>query len=248
MKKTILFLTLAVIGFASCKKGDTIYTSPIVPPYHVDGVRDITLQKSNSFNAYATLDLSIAYENSDQERISLSLEGAPRGLYASFSDTIGYPSFTSQLYLRDSNVAAGRYALKLVSTGSISGRKEFTFNVNVVAAPVTNIFLADTGYNSYTSCGGSNFIQNITAVAGTSGRILFSNFDNSGNQVEATVDGDSTGGYIFIPTQTVNGVTYSSSSSSSNYYNISGGSRNIRVMFIKSSGGSSNSCTLYLNK
>jgi len=251
MKKTLLFLTLAIIGFASCKKEENTYNaSPFVPPYHVEGLTDITIQKSSdpSTPAYGTMRLNFIYENQEQEKITLSVEGAPQGMVTYISDSVGYPSFTSMVNLIDSATAPGNYALKLVVQGRASGRREYAFDVKVLPAPVINNLLAANGYNSYTSCGSVNgFIQNITAVSGSNSRILFSNFDNTGNQIEGIMNGNSNYGYITIPTQTVNGVTYYSNSSSS-YYQINSSNREVRVYFNRSTGsGTGSSCSLYMS-
>lgn len=249
MRKAFLFLTLVVIGFAACKKGDNIYTSPNTPPYHIDGIKDLSFQKYNSGGGSNSryLDLYITYENSEQEQVKLSVEGLPAGMSASFSDSVGYPSFSSRLYLIDTATVAGNYSARLVATGTTTGRKEFAININVLPAPTLNVLLVGNGYDSYSSCGGGSYSQNITAVSGTTDRIRFSSFDNSGNAVEATLTGNTTNGNLIIPTQTVNGTTYSGSGSSSYYY-ISNGVRHFDITYYRStSGGGSNYCNVTLS-
>ncbi len=250
MKKSLLFLTALVIGFASCKKDENNYYGPYTPPYHVEGVHDLTLQKrSNGFPGSAWLNFSVVYENSEQEKITLSLQGLPSGLHYMMDDSSGYPSFSTYASFIDSSAAVGDYTVKLVAKGSVSGKREFPFNVHVLPAPSCNAYIAATGFNSRTSCTTGSFMQNITVVAGSPNEVMFSNFDGSGNQVKAVVDCDnssSSDGYFTIPQQTVNGITYSSTYG--RYSINSGGVYSVYVSYTYANNTSTGSCTLSMSR
>jgi hypothetical protein len=238
MKRSLLFLALLVIGFASCKKDDND-AAPTKTPYYVSGVQDVTIQKVPSGNPYTYLNLSLVYDHNEQERVALSLEGVPDGLKYKFTIKSGIPTFNSSLQLVDSGVVAGDYALTLVATGATSGRKTYQFNVTVLAAPDCSGEVAGTGYLSQGYCSGPNtFSQDITSVSGTPGRVLFSNFDNTGAQVYGVVTCFTN--QIVIPTQTVGGAVYQGNA----YYNTSGSTTNININYSRNG----TSCSLNLRK
>jgi len=241
MNKKLLFLALLVIGFASCKKDEN--NEPSKPSYHIDGIIDRSMQKVLfGTPPYLNVNLNVVYEHSDQERVTLTVENLPEGLKAIFSTKSGIPSFNSSLALIDSGVAAGEYTLKLIATGTNSGRKSYEFNLSVLPAPDCSPDVIGNGYATQGYCNGSmTHSQNITAVAGQPGRVLFSNFDNTGAQVYAYVT--CFNDQLSIPSQAVNGVTYQGSG----YYSTSlSGVRTINVNYSRIVGGSSNSCNMQL--
>jgi hypothetical protein len=241
MNRKLLFLALLVIGFASCKKDDD--NEPSKPSYRIDGIVDRSMQKTVfGTPPTTTLNLNVMYEHSDQERVTLSIENVPEGLKSKFSTKSGIPGFNTSLLLIDSGVVAGEYTLKLIATGSNTGRRSYDFNLTVLAPPDCSSDLTGTGYATQTSCNPTgSFTQNITSVPGQVGRVLFSNFDNTGAQVYANVICNS--GQVSIPSQTVNGVVYQGSG----YYNVSGGTRYINVSYGRTVSGSTITCSMLLS-
>ncbi len=242
MKSAVLFLALLVFGFASCTKqyDDELNT----PAYHVDGVTDLTLIKgSRSGGSTPGLQLSVVYENSQQERVHLTLENVPTGLYYKFYTPTGIPTFSSFVSFADSGVAEGNYSMRVVATGENSGRRELVFNMEVTGQPDCSADLIGSGYLSNSSCTSGSFSQSITKATGFTNNIILNNFDNNGTSLRAVVDCDFQ--QLTIPLQTINGVTYSGNGS----YGISGGQRFISLSVQKSSsGGGTNFCSYSLQK
>ena len=240
MKRSLLFFALLVMGFASCKKDDdnTIYS----PSYHVDGITDLTLVKGSRTGAATPfLSLNVMYENATQERVSLSLENAPQGLYYKIFTTTGIPTFSSAISFADSGVAEGTYPLKLVARGEYSGRKEFRFNMEVTALPDCTADIIGSGYTTNSSCSSSPYMQAIL-TSGVRNRVFFSNIDNNGFQLYATVDCDAQS--LLIPEQVVNGVTYQGWGG----YSISGGQRLISLGIQSTSSSGTNFCNYSIVK
>ncbi len=242
MKKLLLAVLALPLIIGSCNKSDS--NSEIYKPsYHVDGISDRIMQKSATGTALtSTFYLTVTYENQDQERVSLSLENVPAGLVARFTPATGFPTFSSQLMLIDSNVAVGEYTLKLVATGANSGKKTFEFNLSVLGAPDCSNLATGAGYLSQLSCGTNTYTQSVTAVAGFPGRINFSNFDNTGAQVYGIVSCSS--GQINIPYQTVNNATYQGSG----YIYQQGTQRVLSISFYRNSSSGSTNCNLTLTQ
>ena len=238
MKKTILFLALLIIGFASCKKDDD--NIPSKPSYHINGVNDLTLQKLiNSEQAgIAYMSLELVYEHSDQEKVTLSLEGVPQKLKSTISSPSGIPSFSTSIILVDSGVAAGNYSITLVATGTSSGRKTYSFNVSVLAAHDCADDLVANDYSVQSSCNTTTYTENITKDTGGVSRILFNDFANMGAHIYGLVSCSTN--QITIPRQVVNGNTYQGSGS----YNTSSTGRAINIVYFRNS----ISCSMLLTR
>lgn len=215
MRHSLLLAFAFLVTFASaCKKEDDEPSIPYVPPYRVSGLTDISIQKyavgADPYEMY----VQVEYENGDQERVTLSLEGIPDGLEDSMINTSGYPSFMSRIILVDSGVAEGTYTPRLVVTGERSGRREFPFNVRMLAVPDCSTPMLGN-YTTTSFCNSGSYTMTIQAQPTTKNRVLLSNLNNNGTTLYGDADCSGTTGttYINIPNQTVNGVTYYGSGS-----------------------------------
>src|SRR5690606_5646767 len=94
------FLSVA-LSFSSCVREDD-WNPGYGDPYLINGIHDVELKRGLTGTATATLDLDIEYQTSVQERITLSLEDLPEGLYYSFDPSSGYAPFHATLTLVDS--------------------------------------------------------------------------------------------------------------------------------------------------
>ena len=202
-----LLLTLA----SACKKEDDEAFNPYVPPYRVSGVVDFAIQKyaigADPYEMY----VQVEYENGEQERVSLALEGVPAGLEDSMVNSSGYPTFMSRIILVDSGVAEGNYTLRLVVTGERSGRREFPFNVRILGVPDCSSRLLGSYTASSTCSTSATYTMTIQALPAIKNRVLLSNLNNNGTELYADVDctgGTGSNTYITIPAQIVNGVSY----------------------------------------
>jgi hypothetical protein len=242
MRKILGAMFVVVLAITSCKKSDND-AEPFKPSYHIDGISDVTIQKMVFGGApYAYLNLSLVYENSEQERVTLSIDSVPPKLFTRFSTKSGIPSFTSSLFLADSGVAPGVYTLKLNAEGANSGKKSFDINLTVLAAPDCSSDITGTGYTSQSNCASASpYLQDITA-SGESGKVVFSNFDGSGTQIYGYVNCGSY--YITIPQQVVNNITYQGSG---NYQKI-GTQRQVNINYSKVGSTGSTTCSLYMSR
>lgn len=249
MRHSLLWAFAFILTLASaCKKEDDDLSTPYVPPYRVSGVVDFSIQKYSFGSDPYQMYVSVEYENGEQERVTISLEDVPSGLQDSIFNVSGFPSFASYLTFTDSGVAVGDYTVKLVATGERSGRKEYPFRIRVL--PVPNCSGAFTGQylNSNSFCASVSYYA-VTAQASPSitNRLIFSNLNANGLQLYADVNCNSGGGgggsssQVVVPTQTVNGITYSGSG----YAYNSQGQQEI-TLYIQRSNGSS--CTFYLER
>ena len=237
------FLTLV----SACKKEDDDALSiPYVPPYRVTGVVDFTLQKRITSTASYTTYITVEYENGEQERVSLALENVPQGLHDTIRTPSGYPSYSSQISYIDSGVAPGNYAVKLITIGEKSGRREYPFNIQVLDVPNCSALVVGSYVASSSCTTSSAYAVTVQAVPSVANRVTISNLNNNGLQVYANVDcSNSSGGgstYLTIPSQDVNGINYSGYG----YYGIGGGSQTEMSLTIYQNG--TGTCFYELNR
>lgn len=246
MRRLLLFCALILTAVSACKKEDDDDLSvPYVPPYRVSGVVDFSMQKYSFGAELYEMYVALEYENGEQERVTLSLENVPSGLKDSLFVSSGYPSFSSYITFVDSGVAEGVYTLKLITQGEKSGRREFPFTITILGVPDCTSPLTGAYNNSYSFCTGSggNYSVNVQPAPSVQNRLVFSNLNNNGLQLYADVNCSSSSPQINVPSQTVNGVTYSGYG----YTFTNGqGQSGIYLNVYQSSGGSSNNCNYQL--
>lgn len=222
-------------SLASCSKSDNNDSLPT--NYKIDGIHDVTVQPLVNPNTYFSVNVS--YVGTVQERVSLSLEGVPSGCDGNISVTGGYPTFASAISFSDTSALPGTYPIKLVCEGSKSGKKSYDFNLVIKPEPDFGVVYIGTYPNSSNSCVYNGHYTATVTASDKINKIYLNNFDNSGNTIYALVSANQ---YLTIPTQTVNGITYSGSSYS--YYNGSGFS----ISLTESSTNGNNYCTMNFSK
>lgn len=239
MKKLFLFLSVLAIGFSSCTKNDDDTNNP---NYHIDGITDLVITKEyTQFPVYPVLNLTVVYENSQQERVKLSLENVPQGLSYRISTSTGIPTFGTNISFVDSGVATGSYPIKLVGYGEVSGRREFYFNMTVKPVPDCAEQLLGN-YLSNSMCDSVTSIQTVSRVQGTTNTILINNVDNVGRSLKATVDCNAK--LLVINPQTVGGFTYSGSGD----FNTVGTQRKINLTLQKVGSSGTTTCSYLLQR
>jgi hypothetical protein len=213
MKKLFLLFAIAAVGLWACKKGDTVnvYTGSM-PAFIVTGITDVNLQNSGTIEAF--LELSVQYEDSTQQQVTLSLSALPAGIALDSTwQKSGYPTFSTSLVFYDTTSAGatpGTYPMTLTATTASGAKKTYTFNIKVKAqTPCTTFFLG-----KYTNCqdlcvSSSNYTDSIYNDPTVVNKVWFSNFANSGHAVYGIYNCNSE--VLTIPSQVVNGVTYSGS-------------------------------------
>ena len=226
MKKSFLLIAFAVVAIVSCTKttNNTTVISPL-PAFTVNGITDVTF--TNGTNYFISMPLSVQYDDSAQETVALSVSGLPAGITM---DTLwvnrGIPSFSTVLSLSDTLLAGGNpgtYPVSVVATGSKTGVKTYTFNLNVVS-PASCTSAANI-LGTYTSCYGCStprYIDNVTGDPNITNKIWFANVYGTGVNLFGYYNCSTHS--ITVPAQTLNGVTYfglGSASWGSGYHSIS---------------------------
>lgn len=191
------------------------------------------------------MDIQVDYNSGNQESVKLSLEGLPAGITAEFSQTSGYPPLHSYVLIKDSLATPGTYRIKLIVTGSVSGRKEFPMTMVVEEVPDCSMSLTGT-YSASGNCTSSSMhTETITYSPGVKRRINFTNFENLGITVYGVVNCSNTS--IDIPSQTV-GI-HTIEGSGSYFYDPSTSTTRMYVSYQRTTTGmGTNNCSIYMNK
>lgn len=214
MKKALFLFTISFVALSACQKTSNSSTHPTT--YSVQGITDATIQGDSS----STLDLgyTVNYVGPIQETVTLSLADLPAHIMVDTSwyySHTGIPSFTTGFHLINmipatDSTTKGKYTVKLVCDGSVTGRKYYTFTLRVlpktpIVIPHCDSPLVGTWDNCLDFCDVTStvFTNEITVDGTTMNRIHFSNFQNYGIDVYADLD-CSTGSFI-IPRQTFAG-------------------------------------------
>jgi hypothetical protein len=238
MRITTLFTCILAgsVFFAACNKSDI---DPLPTNYRIDGVQDIDMaQQGSGIPITGYMSLSLVPTGKIQERVTLSLEGVPDGCSARLTSTSGFPSFSTNIIFVDSSAYGGIYPVKLVCDGSVSGKKSYTFHLKLPQLPDCTSWLLH-GYTASNGCTSGSYTEYITA--GTSkNKIIFNNFEGLGISVYGVANCQSSGNTsITIPSQTINGISFSGYgyASASNFY----------ISYNRYAPGSgTTSCTMYL--
>jgi hypothetical protein len=204
MRKAYLLFTLLCFAFSACKKSNT---NDRPTTYVVNGIHDVEVSLDES-DSWA---LGVQYVGPVQENVSLSIEGLPAGVIYDISPETGVPSFSTNVSFRDLSAQPGVYACKLVCNGSQTGRRSYDFNITVGEQAICGLLGTYTRVSS--NCDTVTYTEVIAAVNADANTnlIKFSNFLNSGYQVTATVNCNTS--TITIPNQPLSGNNSSISGS-----------------------------------
>ncbi len=246
MKRTFLFMCLAVIAMGSCKKkSDNTTVTPVVPvlpTYTVDGIHDIVMSPSDMSMAILTMPITVQFQDSFQKQVTLSLSGVPAGIAIDTTwSTTGYPTFSTMLTFYDTatiSAAVGTYPLTLTATGA-AGTKTFTFNLKVLPANSC----ADYIPGAYSSCSrscisGPGYADSIYEDFSVKNKFWITNFYKTGQS--AYVYYNCLTHMLYMPAQAINGVTYFGTGTASGST-----STNHHVVLNLSVGGTS--CNVYMD-
>jgi hypothetical protein len=160
-----------------------------VEPYVITGIRDFEMKRSLAGYASYQLPLAVDYNNSKQEKVSLTVEGVPSGIYYTLTPTTGYPPFDAMLYFFDSAAAPGDYVIKLKAKSASTEEKVFEMNMKI-QPPMTCV---DAIIGSYYGSGNGclpfpgTAQQIVQRKDATGNKVIFRNFLSSGSDVEATM-------------------------------------------------------------
>jgi hypothetical protein len=239
-KKTIL-PGLLVVMLASCTR-NTNNTTIIaqLPAFTVNGVHDVTI--TNGYPYYynqVSLPLTVQYNDSTQQHVTLSLSALPAGITIDTGwVTSGIPTFTTTLLFYDTaaNATPGTYPITLTATGSVTGKKNYSFNLKVKPAPSCTSYLVGKYNNCSSNCLTPNgYADSVYADPSVTNKIWFTNFNNSGYAIYANYNCATNA--LTVPLQTAGGTTYSGSGNAS----VGG-----HYMVLSVSKGGATSCTVYV--
>jgi len=211
MRNILFILPATGICFLSCQKPDvTVYSGPAYPAFTVNGVEDISI--TNGTSSSYSMSLSVAYTDSAQENVSLSLSALPPGISIDTSYALsGIPSFSTEIIFEDTTLfgaTPGTYPMTLTVAGSRSGTKTYNFNIKISPAPYYTSALVGGYDNSQDNCRANLYVDSVYNDASIINKIWFTNFGGYGILVYGAVNSSHT---VTIPSQTVGGYTVSGS-------------------------------------
>ncbi len=207
-----------MIILVSCKKSGTtnnitIVNSNGIPSFVVEGLTNITL--TNNTSGYVYESITIQYEDSAQEMVTLSLSGVPAGITTDTTwQASGYPTFSTTIVFYDTTAAGatpGTYPLTLNVTSPSKGTRSFAFKLTVKNPPPCTSTVTRNYVNCQNCTSVGYYSDSVYADATVFNKIWFTNIDNSHNLVYGLLLCNT--GQVTIPVQTVGGVTYSGSGS-----------------------------------
>ena len=214
----IFIMSIFILGFSSCTKKynttNNYYTTPAstAPSFLVEGISNIAF--TNDIFTAVTLNITVQYEDSAQQNVSLSVSGLPAGVVMDTTwQNRGIPTFTTTLTIYDTSAAGatpGTYTASLTATTSSGEQKTYPFTIKISSLPASF-------FGSYTDCTTSCtpstvYTDSMYADRTTGNKIWFTNFANSGNLVYGLI---SNGGALTIPVQMSGGIQYSGASTTS---------------------------------
>lgn len=226
---TLILFAVSLFSFNSCTKSN----GEAATTYTVNGLHDITVAQGESD------ELVLDFRNIDgyQEEIVLDVEGLPAGVSVSFSTKSGIPTFTSRIVITNKAAVAGIYDCRLVVNGSLSGKRVFSFTLEVTTQPVCGL----VGNYSYTSnCNNIPGAVESIAVSSNSSSIRFGNFGAHGWVVYGDVN--CANGTIEVPLQSVGGTL----SVGGNGVFSSGGTMTINYTIFTSGNNTGTNCSFTL--
>ena len=223
MKKILSLAVVFMIILVSCKKNGTTNNITIVntngiPAFIVNGLTNETMV--NYSGAYVYMPITVQYEDSAQEMVTLSVSGLPAGIAMDTSwQSNGYPTFSTNLTLYDTTSAGatpGDYPITLSVTSPSRGTKVFTFKLTIKNPPPCTSTVAKNYTNCQNCSSGGYYTDSVYADATVPNKIWFTNIDNTHNLVYGLLS--CTTGTVTIPSQTVAGNTYSGSGNFYSFY------------------------------
>ena len=237
--RKIIFILLATGAFLSCtKKYNTtnnyyVTPAPAQPAFLVEGISNISL--INDISTSAVLNITVQYEDSAQENVTLSVSGLPAGVVIDTGwVSRGIPTFSTVLTVYDTTALGavpGKYTLNLAATTASGKKKSYPFALTISTVP-TAFFGKYAACSS--TCTGTAYSDSVYADPTTANRVWFKNFGNTGNMVFGSF---TSGGTLIIPMQTSGGITYSGTSTGT--LDFTGHHLNINYY-----AGSSSSCSV----
>jgi hypothetical protein len=136
MKNLLFSLLLLLVLASACNKT----TDPTNQPtnYRVNNITAISIDANKGY--HALLQYNLVSTGPVQETVTLSFEGLPDGVVMDTANAYltrtGIPGFTAYIHLMATDTAntPGNYKVKLVCTGSVTGKKYYDVDL-VVSAP-----------------------------------------------------------------------------------------------------------------
>lgn len=175
--------------------------------FSVSGLTDVLLSENGSEELVLNVDL----KQGSPEQVTLSVEGLPDGVSASFNTTTGQPNFESKLFIKDDSSSGGVYDVTLMATSASGVAHPYNFKLTTLektcAEKLSDIYLCTITYKN----GGGKIFNNLKVSEDDlvhdkmnfiwGGDLLYINVDCNTNKVtmplqytaDASVRGD---GYV----------------------------------------------------
>lgn len=143
MKKTLLAAVLASALFASCEKKENVYPPVTEKPapedstYIINGITDWTISRIDS----TMVTLNVAFQQGMQKKVTLSVEGLPNRVKASFTPATGFPGFGTTMTLTSVFSKPGIYPITVKGTSENGLVKSYKVNLTVKDDVVCDSFI-----------------------------------------------------------------------------------------------------------
>lgn len=135
MKYYLPSLLVLLVLASACKKATVSNNQPT--NYKVNNITAISIDANKGYNTLLEYDL--VSTGALQETVTLSFEGLPNGIVMDTTNAYltrtGIPGFTAYIHLiaADTSNMQGNYKVKLVCSGSVTGKKYYDVDLKVSA-------------------------------------------------------------------------------------------------------------------
>jgi len=128
MLRTVLLLSLfASLFLTGCTKGSDTPSNQ----FTINGLHDINFNSSATSNI---LPINVLQGDGNQERVTISVDGLPNGIWAEIDPNAGVPTFGSMITFHQSGTGptGGTYPIKIVGSSASSTKK---YDILIVVPP-----------------------------------------------------------------------------------------------------------------
>lgn len=119
---TIILFTTLIIIINGCDKPQE------AADFTITGIRDVSLTE----NGNESIELKVEQISAKAEQVTLTAEGVPDGITASFNKVTDKPPFGVSLYLKDDSSKKGAYPITLKARSASGIEKSYSFNITTV--------------------------------------------------------------------------------------------------------------------
>lgn len=135
MSRNLKLILASTVAFFFCAIMVLSCSKPEEPAldFRIDGLKNVVLDENGS----EVVPLSIMLVSGTPEQITLSIEGLPDGVSASFNISTGSPNFDVELYIKDDSSYSGTKEVTLKAKSASGVIHPYTFKVTTLEKTCT---------------------------------------------------------------------------------------------------------------